>query len=537
MDARHGGHGDDSSHYANVKYGWITLAASALYLAVSLVYHSAYLRAKVPPVSLAVTVAVLAGAALVLLVVEPHAYSSHVSTLLKRAARVAFAGAPLSGALAVRPPRVPYLRRVRVHRWVGWVCTGLTTFHGVGFLVRWYARDELGTKLAKFDNLVGFFMLLGQWVLVAVSVADVARYSVFYWIHNTVVVLYLGGALVHARPGVVLLAALAAGVCALQYASHWVAHPVNQVSVLAHPQSRLVVAKLPMAPLFAERGAHIRLSSHRYLPSHPYSVAGVGDDGLELVLNRRRFDVTHATKLTGPYPPEVPRYAPDTPVVVCCGGSGISMAAPLAMAYPNARVVWCVRSSHDVHVLTHLSEVPDPSRLEVYVTRGEPVDEPGDEPGDEGTDAGEALMMHSVGDTVPYVDPKRLHRGRPKWDKVIAGCIGGAGAGTPPPAGVANTGDPSDATGSKGLDGGSPGSGEVSGAGNDSRLGSGSGSDTPVSSDASVASIAGSGAVLSGGASGPVPVVIACGPPSLVASVEHWSKVLGATFAQEPYAM
>lgn len=415
---RHGNHTslDHSQlpHYANLPYTWITLAALAGYVAVFFAVHTAYIGTRIPKLYYTASVVMLLAMVVALISflsgIGSYYQQRGLSIFLKRLARVGYALVPLLALLLFRPPKFGYLSRIRLHKWAGWIVTALTTVHGVGFMFKWYVQDTLGAKLAKLTNVAGLVIMLLQWGFIAVLFTGI-RYSWWYWVHNAMAMVYVFVTIYHADPGVVLLGILGVAFCGVQVATHFFSTAVLEVLVLAHPNSSLVVARIPSVHQVVP-GGHIRLSSHWYLPLHPYTVAGSGEY-LELVVSRRRYDITHSSKLMGPYLLEVPAYPPTTALTICCGGLGISMAMGLIQAYPSLNIIWCIKAIDDLHVLSHLSHKIDPSHLQVYLTRGSraAANEPEAEPETEG------LMMHDLSHSP--VDKSSINTGRPLWNQLI----------------------------------------------------------------------------------------------------------------------
>lgn len=419
---RHGNH----LHYSNIKFAWITLAALAGYLAVAALIHFLYLRGKVRRVPTAVYGVAIIAMWIVLVLASPGHYSEHFSLALKRAARVAYAMIPLLVALAWRIPPLNYLGRVQVHKWAGWVITALTTFHGVGFLFKWYVNDSLGKNLSNPVNIAGLVIMLLQWGFVVVLVFNLTTYTPWYWLHNAMVLVLVCLTVLHADPGVKALFAIAVAFVVVQYATHWMGVPVAEVLVLAHPTLSLVVAKIPTPKPMgnAGPGQHIRLASHWYLPLHPYTVASYDLAEVELVVNRTRFDITHALKMRGAYRLEFPQIMGNQALTVCCGGLGISMALSLLHFYPDARVIWCVKLVDDLHVLTKVAVPPPKHQLSVYVTQksASPPRSGNGSAGDNDDDIDdeqEALMMNDLHEGPVYVEKLALNFGRPQWSQLL----------------------------------------------------------------------------------------------------------------------
>lgn len=430
LERRHGDH----LHFANIKFGWITLAALAGYLAVAALVHTLYLRGKTRSIGSWLYGLVLAGLWLILVTAAPEGYLTHFSVALKRTARVAYAMIPLSVALAWRLPPLNYLGRLRVHKWAGWIMTALTTFHGVGFLFKWYVADELGAKLSQWRNLAGLLILLVQWALVVVLVFNLTGYTAWYWIHNAMVLAFTLITIVHAQPGVMWLGIIACVLIIIQYATHWTGVSVAEVLVLAHPGSLLVVARIPTPKPVANAGVgqHIRLASHWYLPLHPYTVAHSDTSAIELVVSRTKFDVTHAVTMRGAYRLEFPQLIGASAVTVCCGGLGLSMALSVLTYFPEAKVIWCVRLVADLHVLAKVTLPPPKDQLAVYITQkgtangGLPPAASGAS-GTSGTSDGgadddddlAALMMEDLDDGPIYIEKSALNYGRPQWSQLL----------------------------------------------------------------------------------------------------------------------
>lgn len=400
LDRRHGHH-----HRDNIKYGYFTLLASVLYIALvwglKAIYNHRWRKqarpgrrgplAAIALAPLLVHLVLWLALFLILLFVGIHDFSRHYSALLKRMGRVSFCLIPLDVILAFRPSiygNASYLEQIPLHKWLLRLIIAGSSVHGMGYLIKWLVEKRFWHQVLRWANFAGVIPMIFALVLVFVSSRPIRTrvYGFFYIWHNLSVLAFVAFIIPHARPGVLDVAIFTLAVLAVQaYLKLSNTHDLPKLSIVDKDELLLRVLKLARPssyPTEWSAGSHLRLSYRRslvkfwLLPSHPYTVASLPpDNSITLIVKKTfRFQVYSSLEYTisTPYmslPPPFFRSAENIHII--CGGSGISMGIPLLRYFAmNSSVVcnmtWCIRNRNDAYVLDELTMPNKP--VSVYVT-------------------------------------------------------------------------------------------------------------------------------------------------------------------------
>lgn len=399
--ARHGAH-----HHDNLKYGYILFCVSVGYsLLVALLEflhvkrwstsqshpHNSLWQKLRPQNKWWLHILIWFAIVVAITFIGIHKPIENYATIAKRLGRLAYSLVPLDVCLVIRPSLLTnsYLELVTLHKWFLRLIILMVFFHGIGFCVKWLLEGTFWSKAAKLDNLLGELALCTALILSIISVRPIRTriYRIFYAWHNFVVLLFLVPIYWHARPGVTDFILLLVAMLIFQfYQKVSGVYSVSNMTIIGLDSSSLQVLKLPKPinyPAHWLAGSHIRLSypmtDYKYwlFPSHPYTIASNRDDpSIDLVVHKTsRFRVYSSSTYTLSGPSSglpIPFYESAKKVVILCGGSGISLGAPLfrdlATRSPSSsKLVWCTSNLRDTFVLNELGL----SQLaEVYITRG-----------------------------------------------------------------------------------------------------------------------------------------------------------------------
>lgn len=380
LQPRHGG-----NHYANIRYGYLLVAVSAVH-ALSLYLYRTLVKTPKRTGFWRLFLTVAAYVAAILGLCAYHIEFRHdYSTWVKRFGRLAYALLPFDIFLALRPGPLGYLDHIDLHKWISRVIVAASVVHGLGFFYKWLLEASILKKAVQWENFLGIAVFALALGLVVVSLKPLRRrqYPLFYIFHNVTVWLMVFLIVLHARPGVNYITFLCTLLLIYQtYYRFWKAHRVSNIVVVeTEGNSNLQVVRIPKPEYLPDgtTGSHIRLtySSTNWrswvFPTHPYTVASMpADPTLDLVIKKHANfslgDLDYA--LTGPFQ-SLPNAFFDTAehVVVFCGGSGISLGIPVVRDLEGRRVsvklVWCIRDKSDLFVLR---ELKFRHQTEVYIT-------------------------------------------------------------------------------------------------------------------------------------------------------------------------
>ncbi|QLG70874.1 hypothetical protein HG535_0A08190 [Zygotorulaspora mrakii] len=413
-------HGE--THFANIKYGYYTLAISIIYLAFLVALRSVVngkptnsssskwkrflyqLYSINPGVHLAIIW-------IPLLVPFYHHYSivQHTTVYLKRLGRLSYVLLSLNMVLNVRPNWLfrkyyTYTDLIPLHKWLSRVIVMVGMIHGVLFLVYWALDDTRSTvtQILKYKNFIGLVLMFLVLLLVIFSSGPLRRinYNLFYVTHNIVLLSLVLLTGLHARPGVTFpyLLVNVALLCYQAFTKVLSRRAAILDKITDYKDSNLINVHLPRSALPAdfEPGSHIRISAYRrlnplywLLPSHPYTIASLPSDSeIDLIIlenkHPRSFKIERGVEYTvsQPYAPAIPRSCLENAKRVCivCGGSGISFGLPLYKYYKEKlaveflQMVWIVRNKYQLRVLEGLAttiSLNSYSEFHIFVTNSD----------------------------------------------------------------------------------------------------------------------------------------------------------------------
>lgn len=314
---------------------------------------------------------------------------AHYATIAKRLGRLAYCLVPLDVLLVLRPSLLTtsYLEVVTLHKWISRLIIITSFAHGLGYVVKWFLEGTFWSKFFKIDNFLGAAVLLPSIGLLIISMRPIREriYRFFYLWHNVIVFLFLVPMFWHARPGVLDFIFLLVVMLAFQiYQRLSGIYAVQNIQIVDQSSSTLQVLKIAKPfnyPSAWAPGSHLRLSypisaaKYWLFPSHPYTIASASDNRtLDLIIRKGyNFQVYSSLSYSLSAPSaSIPTLFFETAkkVVILCGGSGISLGAPVfrelrRRSSIQSQLIWCVSNSNDTFVL---GELGLSSLTEVYVT-------------------------------------------------------------------------------------------------------------------------------------------------------------------------
>lgn len=400
LQKRHGAH-----HHDNVKYGYVIFCVSVLYALIiafsNFMFMKRWNKRDSPPhssiwgrlrsverwwIHIVLWVAIIVGLTF-FNIKEPIEQSL---TIIKRLGRLAFCIVPLDVLLVIRPSLLTnsYLELITLHKWFSRVIIATSFAHGLGFCVKWILQGVFWSKVLAVKNFLGVLTIVPALALLVISARPVRErmYRLFYVWHNVVVVLFLVPMFWHARPGVSDFILLLVVMLAFQlYQKLSSVHAVGSIQIVDHGSSSLQMLRIQKPTYFPSTwlaGSHVRLSypmsdvKYWLFSSHPYTIASIPEDRtIDLVVRKGlQFQVFSSLSysLSNPHV-SLPSLFFETAqnVVILCGGSGISLGAPLlrelqTRSNRSAKLVWCISNKNDLFVLNELNITLS---VEVYVTR------------------------------------------------------------------------------------------------------------------------------------------------------------------------
>ncbi|ANZ77112.1 BA75_03759T0 [Komagataella pastoris] len=382
-------HGD--LHFANLKYGYVVLLLSLLYLVYELVVGYKFTRtlkdngnrrniwAILHYASPLKKVFVWLIALTVLELIGVFHYHDKPGLFLKRLGRMAVALLPLDIIIAFRPSVVlfsNYLDLIGVHRWLSRVILLFSVLHSIGFFIKWIVEGNPHYFLLKCD--IAYLLLVVFVVLFVVSIKPVrvANYKTFFIVHTLAVGMFVGLIQIHAKPGVLWYVVSCSVLLVYQLfatffylcrtKSDSIEDNGGDLSVISIDRRGLPIPEDQLLP-------HLRLSAdftsswrkfHKILyPSHPYTIASYDEDHFHLIVsnkNRFQWDATpvyHLSTILYTSPLIAPTMANSiNNAIIIVAGSGISMGIPLyhllsSNAGANIQLVWILRNKADVYIL------------------------------------------------------------------------------------------------------------------------------------------------------------------------------------------
>lgn len=345
--------------------------------------------------------------AFILLVFCYYRTPDSLNGISKRLGRITYAIIPLSVILSLRPSPLPstyYIPLLEFHKWVSRTAVLLGATHGVTYLI-YLIQAGKGAKIAKWQNLLGIFMLVAFLVMFFTSLRPFRTrfYSIFYRIHYLMAWFSVVAGIFHARPGVAFLAGWTIFTLISAIVYRLIISKTISTSEVEYLSPTLLYITLPRSTIgdFTV-GSHIRLSNRLFNPltwissSHPYSIASLPSDGhLKLLIRKTRFDILANNKysLSGPYKsPLEGELVKAKKLLFYAGGSGLSVAAPMVRFIELrksavVKLIWVTRDVRDLAALDRLNV--DHSLVDVYITGAKNNSYESDAPRSPTTNAGE----------------------------------------------------------------------------------------------------------------------------------------------------
>ncbi len=391
-------------HKVNIKYGYVIIGLSVLYIAyreVALFYHKrAWENSRRSTSKLGLVDIPVAYYAVILFLVSIiveffNLNTEHFNVHIKRFGRISYSLTPLSIFLSLRPCPFHldnYLDTLKLHLWTSRTVVLFALAHGVGYLIKWGTSESY--KIFRALNFLGYVIFLFCVVLAVVNWGPIRHrlYRYFYLIHNITVYLFIFGIILHARPGVFPIAVIDILMIVYQQVIKFRSiRTVTIDNVVEHDGSDLKIVHVPrkLLPDFITSGSHCRLapglrSSVFWLgPSHPYTITGECDSSgnyMSLLLKESKFKIILGETYTiQPYfESSLPEmfFSTAENVNIVCGGSGISFGIPIFTYFKRKlaigstdlklKLVWITPKDEDLYILRELGI----TGIEVFVTRG-----------------------------------------------------------------------------------------------------------------------------------------------------------------------
>lgn len=413
-------HADHAQHTANVSYGYGFVIAWLIGL--GLLATKGMLNSRIkkklgynlhPPGYIYMILW-----AFILLIFCYYRTPDSLNGISKRLGRITYAIIPLSVILSLRPSPLPstyYISLLEFHKWVSRTAVLLGATHGVTYLI-YLVQAGKGAKIAKWQNLLGIFMLVAFLVMFFTSLRPFRTrfYSSFYRIHYVLAWFSVVAGIFHARPGVVFLAGWTIFTLFSAIVYRLIISKSIAISDVEYLSPTLLYITLPRSTIGDFTiGSHIRISGTLLNPltwissSHPYSIASLPSDGhLKLLIRKTRFDILANAKysMSGPYnSPMESELIKAKKLLFYAGGSGLSVAAPMVRFIElrkkaTVKLIWVTRDIRDLAALDRLNV--DHSLVDVYITGNQNNSYESDAPGAPSSSAGEDYRAIEGGETL-----------------------------------------------------------------------------------------------------------------------------------------
>lgn len=398
LQLRHEGHhGHDSTHYINVKYGYINLAVTLGYFALVVFYERRQAmkfnnnlpgttRFKSLPLAVHFVIWMVLMAAMNASVFREFSWS----VLLKRFGRLGYSLVPVNLLLILKPNFINYLILVPVHKWLSRFIVVLASVHSIGFLVKWLLAGEL-LKAFNIWNFLGVVLFVNFLVLMIISLRKfrTVNYLLFYVIHNLSVVSFVVLITLHARPNVGILTAINLLLLLVNLITkiNYCKVAASSVKVVKFKTLGLLKFEKPINYPILLPGSHLRVintskGSWLWKSSHPYTIIN-NHENINLVISTRtKFSDTIMDSTSGsnyllsyPYSSSfnIINYQQDL-IYFVVGGSGISLYLSFINYYQNLNIAfnvnlfWSIKHKQDLKLLDHLN-LPSTCLVTVYITR------------------------------------------------------------------------------------------------------------------------------------------------------------------------
>lgn len=292
---------------------------------------------------------------------------------------------PLVVFLSLRPsplPSVTYLEAIQLHKWISRLVVGTGLVHSIAYLVH-LIKNGKSHKIIKFKNFLGLIAMVLMLVMAIFSLKPIRRrsYKLFYYLHYPLAWAVTIIIIVHARPGVYLLAFWTIAILVAQIVYRLFTTTTTTVQTYQiSPTLKEVILPRSVMPTYFSIGTHVRITSPPTKlsawinPTHPYTIASLPEDSEVRLLVREggfKFRNSDTISVIGQYPSIASDvYANASKVLIFAGGSGLSYGASvyrgLEMRGIKVKLVWLVRNKAEITALG-LLEV---SKADVYVTMG-----------------------------------------------------------------------------------------------------------------------------------------------------------------------
>lgn len=431
-----------SLHTVNIKYGYIILALSLLFILVrtfSLWFYdrswrktgrsTSYKRLTHIPSYVVFSLMVLSVA--IVMAIHPHLEKITVS--IKRLGRISYALVPLDIFLAAKPAYFSidnYLNTIKLHKFVSRLILILASLHSIGFLW-WYVSEHSFSKVFRPVNFIGFVVfILGSVMLFMVKRVRDISYKFFYLYHNFFIMTFIIAIYYHARPGVALYYLISLFLTAVQLILKYVySKDITMTEIIETPESDYVIIKFPktLLPENYLPASHVRIGYSKWnplfsmLPSHPYTVASIYEDRdlhASLIVKKTTFQIqpfeTYSIQANLRSSLSFNFFSTAENVNIVCGGSGISFGLPIFEHFKREilangrdvkmKFIWVTRNEADLFILKEMNV----QGVDIFVTKSE-SDQIDTIEVDEFSDAGIPLQNMSgddSADSLETVEPK-----------------------------------------------------------------------------------------------------------------------------------
>lgn len=407
MEPRHEGHHDghghsgESTHFLNIKYGYINLAVTGLYFAFVIWYERRQVqkfnlnqnqRAR----SLSIPAHIILWTILIGVMNVSVLLDFLLSVFLKRFGRLSYSLVPLNLALILKPNFINYLILIPIHKWLSRFIVILAAAHSIGFLLKWLVAGEL-FKAFRLWNFLGLVLFIWFLVLVVISLRKfrTKNYLLFYLFHNASVLGFLVLVTLHARPGVSILTGINVLILLLNLLTkfNYCNIPSSSIKTIKFKSLTLVKFEKPINYPILLPGSHLRFIDTKsgnwlWKPSHPYTIINNHEHINLIVNNQNKFpntilDPSYDSNyiLSYPFSPNfnMINYQQDLTYFVI-GGSGISFYLSFFNYYQNlnidfnAKLFWSIKHKQDLNLLDQFN-LPAFVLITVFITQDNPPSE------------------------------------------------------------------------------------------------------------------------------------------------------------------
>lgn len=394
---RHG-----STHFVNIKYGYILLGFSFLFITVRTLalwnYQCGWRRSgrsttglRLVSIPRIITLLLIVLTVAILIVVKPH--FENISVLFKRLGRLACALVPLNIFLASEPAWFSvdnYLNTIQLHKWISRIILVLAFIHSVLFII-FYLVTNRRENIFKFQNALGVIaFILSCIMLVFWKPIRDFNFRIFYLYHNIFLIAFIVLLQFHARPGVGFLNVINAALLIAQFGKkYYYAKDITMTEIIEKPGSDYLIVKFPKSLLPEQYlpACHIRLGATKwslsflFTPSHPYTVSNTYEDKnllSSLIIKKTRFELqpfeTYAIQPNFKSSLNPNFFTTAENVCIVCGGSGISLGVGIFEYFKRCitvdsrdiklKFIWITKREEDLYLLKELNV----TGVDVFVT-------------------------------------------------------------------------------------------------------------------------------------------------------------------------